>query len=68
MRAEISRRAKALGLMVLLSLGLLATCQPPASADPPPWAPAHGWRRKHEGWRWGYRSWRWRDRDYRERR
>lgn len=32
-------------VLTVASLGLVAT---PALADPPPWAPAHGWRAKHQ--------------------
>lgn len=32
--------------LVLVGAGLLTT--PPVLADPPPWAPAHGWRAKHQ--------------------
>ena len=31
-------------LALVLSIVVLS---PPAKADPPPWAPAHGWRAKH---------------------
>ena len=34
-----------------------------AYADPPPWAPAHGWRKKHDPYYVGYSGKRW-DRDY----
>ena len=33
------------------------------NATPPPWAPAHGWRRKHDPYYVGYQGKRWRD-DY----
>ncbi len=29
--------------------GLYVASPSPGYADPPPWAPAHGWRRKHDG-------------------
>ena len=32
-----------------------------ATATPPPWAPAHGWRRKHDPYYVGYQGKRWRD-------
>jgi len=39
-------------LRILVTLGVLAalvtTAAPPAIADPPPWAPAHGWRAKQK--------------------
>ncbi|HEX5960650.1 MAG TPA: hypothetical protein VFY97_05320 [Rhodanobacteraceae bacterium] len=31
--------------LAIAGAGLIA---PPALADPPPWAPAHGWRAKHQ--------------------
>ena len=36
---------------LILAATALAIAAPiaPASADPPPWAPAHGWRAKHGG-------------------
>jgi surface antigen len=33
-------------VITLLGLALIA---PPLAADPPPWAPAHGYRNKHQG-------------------
>jgi hypothetical protein len=37
-------------LVLAAAIGALAvTSAPlPAAADPPPWAPAHGWRKKHD--------------------
>lgn len=55
------RGAVAAGLSALFGLGLLAVDLKPAAADPPPWAPAHGWRRKHGDD--GYRSRYYRHRD-----
>jgi surface antigen len=48
----------------VLCAGLaLATTSFPAPADPPPWAPAHGWRKKHDPNYVGYTGKKW-DRDY----
>jgi surface antigen len=41
-----SRRRIAIGLALALVAEM--TCAIPAMATPPPWAPAHGWRRKHD--------------------
>src|SRR5438094_5467304 len=49
-----------LAFVVLLSLGLLPV---PAPADPPPWAPAHGWRKKNDPNYVGYTGKKW-DNDY----
>ncbi|HEY9110227.1 MAG TPA: hypothetical protein VIM92_00435 [Rhodanobacteraceae bacterium] len=38
-------RIAAIVALALAGAGLAAT---PALADPPPWAPAHGWRAKHQ--------------------
>lgn len=38
-------RIAAMVALALAGAGLVAT---PALADPPPWAPAHGWRAKHQ--------------------
>ena len=35
----------------------------PAPADPPPWAPAHGWRKKHDPYYVGYTGHKW-EKDY----
>lgn len=45
----------------LLAMSLAAVALPivPVAADPPPWAPAHGWRAKHgDDWR-DYRRYDW---------
>lgn len=47
------------GLAAVLALVSAA----PALADPPPWAPAHGWRKKHDPAYVGYTGRKW-DRDY----
>jgi surface antigen len=41
------RRLAAGTLAAAFAVSLLPAA--PAQADPPPWAPAHGWRAKHEG-------------------
>jgi surface antigen len=41
------RRLAASAVAVAFAAALLPAA--PALADPPPWAPAHGWRAKHEG-------------------
>jgi surface antigen len=46
-------------LVSLVCLGLAA----PVLADPPPWAPAHGWRKKNDPNYVGYTGKRW-ERDY----
>ena len=53
------------GLHVALAgMGAALVATPSATyADPPSWAPAHGWRRKHDGYYSGYTGTRW-DRDY----
>lgn len=47
-------------LLALVSLALLPV---PAPADPPPWAPAHGWRKKNDPNYVGYTGKKW-DKDY----
>jgi surface antigen len=46
---------------LLLSLGLCLAL--PAPADPPPWAPAHGWRKQNDPYYQGYTGARW-ERDF----
>jgi surface antigen len=41
----------------------LAMLPVPSPADPPPWAPAHGWRRKHDPHYVGYTGRKW-EKDY----
>ena len=57
----MKRRTKALWtaftLVFVIAMPLVAL------AKPPPWAPAHGWRRKHDPYYVGYRGHRWPD-DY----
>lgn len=47
-------------LLILLGSALLASS---ASAEPPPWAPAHGWRKKNDPNYVGYTGTKW-QRDY----
>jgi surface antigen len=47
----------------LLVAALLFVPPPVSFADPPPWAPAHGWRKKHDPYYVGYTGKRWED-DY----
>src|SRR5260370_35914759 len=49
-----------LALVALVTLALLPV---PAPADPPPWAPAHGWRKKNDPNYVGYTGKKW-ERDY----
>jgi surface antigen len=44
---------------VVLITGLLLASPPALFADPPPWAPAHGWRKKHDPYYQGYTGTRW---------
>jgi len=49
---------------LILSAALVAVAAPvPALADPPPWAPAHGWRKKNDPNYVGYTGKKW-DQDY----
>jgi surface antigen len=45
--------------VTLAAVMLTGTLPLLALADPPPWAPAHGWRRKHDPYYVGYRGHRW---------
>ncbi|PZP56725.1 MAG: hypothetical protein DI596_10005 [Azospira oryzae] len=48
----------------LLLAAAVTMAVPPATwADPPPWAPAHGWRKKHDPFYVGYSGHKWPD-DY----
>lgn len=51
--------------MVLLTIATALTLPvaPVTYADPPPWAPAHGWRKKHDPYYMGYSGKQW-DQDY----
>ncbi|MEZ0245383.1 MAG: glycine zipper domain-containing protein [Methylophilaceae bacterium] len=42
---------------------LLLPVSPSVYADPPPWAPAHGWRKKHDPYYQGYSGTHW-EQDY----
>lgn len=44
-------------------LALITTTALQTYADPPPWAPAHGWRKKHDPYYTGYTGRQWSD-DY----
>lgn len=55
-----ARKHVAVTLAVVLLTGTLPTL---AMAKPPPWAPAHGWRRQHDPHYAGYRGQKWPD-DY----
>jgi surface antigen len=46
-----------------ISAALLVPAAPTAYADPPPWAPAHGWRKKHDPYYTGYSGKHW-EKDY----
>lgn len=54
-------RSKLLFLTIVATL--IAPVSPSAYADPPPWAPAHGWRKKHDPYYIGYSGRKW-GRDY----
>jgi surface antigen len=47
----------------LIALVSLALAPLPSPADPPPWAPAHGWRKKHDPNYVGYTGKKW-EKDY----
>jgi len=49
--------------LACIGFTLLIPASPVAYADPPPWAPAHGWRKKHDPYYTGYSGKRWDD-DY----
>lgn len=44
---------------LLLGAALVAAVPPPSYGDPPPWAPAHGWRKKHDPYYMGYTGKKW---------
>ena len=50
-------------VLFALSIAAAAAVPPAAFADPPPWAPAHGWRKKHDPYYVGYSGRKWDD-DY----
>ncbi|TLY72283.1 MAG: glycine zipper 2TM domain-containing protein [Gammaproteobacteria bacterium] len=49
--------------LALVALFTLALVPVPAPADPPPWAPAHGWRKKNDPNYVGYTGKKW-EKDY----
>lgn len=46
-------------LISMAFVALLTPLPPVAYADPPPWAPAHGWRKKNDPYYVGYAGTRW---------
>lgn len=63
-RSCIARRAPRIGRFALAAMLAAALGLPtPASADPPPWAPAHGWRKQNDPYYVGYSGHKW-ARDY----
>lgn len=50
-------------LLAAICTALIAPFSPSVHADPPPWAPAHGWHKKHDPYYTGYSGKKW-DRDY----
>jgi surface antigen len=54
-------RKALLGLLLGSTLALVLPAL--VTADPPPWAPAHGWRKKHDAYYAGYTGNKW-PRDY----
>ncbi|MGN6500389.1 MAG: glycine zipper 2TM domain-containing protein [Tsuneonella sp.] len=51
-------------LLAIAAAALTLPLAAPAAADPPPWAPAHGWREKHRYDDRGYRQQRYDSRYY----
>jgi surface antigen len=51
------------GRFLLITLMSFALLPAPSSAEPPPWAPAHGWRKKNDPNYVGYTGKRW-EKDY----
>lgn len=49
--------------LTLVAAALLLPAAPAVYADPPAWAPAHGWRKKHDPYYQGYSGSQW-ERDY----
>ncbi|MBI2313050.1 MAG: glycine zipper 2TM domain-containing protein [Betaproteobacteria bacterium] len=62
MSRDSRRNVPAIGTL-LLGAALLAAVPPPSYGDPPPWAPAHGWRKKHDPYYMGYTGKKWKS-DY----
>lgn len=51
---------KSSSLLLSITLAaMLLPAAPVAYADPPPWAPAHGWRKKHDPYYTGYGGRQW---------
>lgn len=50
-------------IILTFSAALILPVAPSAYADPPPWAPAHGWRKKHDPYYVGYSGKKW-NKDY----
>ncbi len=50
-------------LLATLIASLFMPVAPSVWADPPPWAPAHGWRKKHDPYYTGYSGKKW-EHDY----
>jgi surface antigen len=50
-------------LILTIFFALIAPIAPKSYANPPPWAPAHGWRKKNDPYYMGYSGKRW-GRDY----
>lgn len=48
-------------ILLAAVIALLLPTSPAAYADPPPWAPAHGWRKKHDPYYLGYSGRKWHD-------
>ena len=46
-------------LILTIATALIMPVAPSAYADPPPWAPAHGWRKKHDPYYVGYSGRKW---------
>jgi len=59
--ARCASRAGRLAFAALLAAALGAPVT--AAADPPPWAPAHGWRKQHDPYYVGFTGHKW-ERDY----
>lgn len=45
--------------LAFIALTITLPIAPSAYADPPPWAPAHGWRKKHDPYYVGYSGKKW---------
>jgi surface antigen len=58
-----TRRLPRAAAAALLAAAALAALPAPARGDPPPWAPAHGWRKKNDPYYVGYTGKKW-ERDY----